>query len=400
MLAKLYSLMSSGRTQGLSGAVHSTIMVSIKYEQQQTAYELDRSCTVAELRNKLARDFIIPLSEVKVILGGRVLTDDMSIEDIGVGMESILFAIRHRGSGRSEDQVEEPAAPREVVEERQTLHRVPALPAVAENALLKDQYFVYCKLCREVKPGRLRVKCSICGDGAILVQEDPRRWEDVLMAGQLSATCQSLQCHDCVPVFYFKCAEQHFGNPDHTAVVLRHIRPNRRCIPCITCADVLSCVVVFPCAAAHVMCLQCFKTYCSIRLRERQFVHNVQFGYTLPCPERCPDSFIQEQHHFCVLEPAEYERYKDFGVEECVRADGGIYCPQPSCGQVFLMETEGTRAVCPYCKFVFCRHCEEQAHEGDCANNLSASQSFQFSDPQRAERARWERQSAHDRNHN
>lgn len=80
MLAKLYSLMSSGRTQGLSGAVHSTIMVSIKYEQQQTAYELDRSCTVAELRNKLARDFIIPLSEVKVILGGRVLTDDMSIE--------------------------------------------------------------------------------------------------------------------------------------------------------------------------------------------------------------------------------------------------------------------------------------------------------------------------------
>lgn len=53
----------------------------------------------------------------------------LTYQDIGVGMESILFAIRHRGSGRSEDQVEEPAAPREVVEERQTLHRVPALPA-------------------------------------------------------------------------------------------------------------------------------------------------------------------------------------------------------------------------------------------------------------------------------
>lgn len=56
------------------------------------------------------------------------------------------------------------------------------------------------------------------------------------------------------------------------------------CVYVCACVCIRSCVVVFPCAAAHVMCLQCFKTYCSIRLRERQFVHNVQFGYTLPCP--------------------------------------------------------------------------------------------------------------------
>ena len=35
--------------------------------------------------------------------------------------------------------------------------------------VLLDQYFVYCKLCGEVRPGRLRVKCSVCGDGAVLV---------------------------------------------------------------------------------------------------------------------------------------------------------------------------------------------------------------------------------------
>ena len=28
---------------------------------------------------------------------------------------------------------------------------------------------MYCKLCGEVQPGRLRVKCSVCGDGAVLV---------------------------------------------------------------------------------------------------------------------------------------------------------------------------------------------------------------------------------------
>ena len=41
---------------------------------------------------------------------------------------------------------------------------------------------------------------------------------------------------------------------------------------------------MFPCELSHVMCLHCFMTYCTVRLQERAFVQNQQYGYTLPCP--------------------------------------------------------------------------------------------------------------------
>lgn len=59
---------------------------------------------------------------------------------------------------------------------------------------------------------------------------------------------------------------------------------------------------MFPCEAAHVTCLECFKDYCTVRLSERQFEFDSDTGYyTLPCPAGCADSFIREIHHFRVL---------------------------------------------------------------------------------------------------
>lgn len=60
-------------------------------------------------------------------------------------------------------------------------------------------------------------------------------------------------------------------------------------------------VLVFPCTEGHVTCLDCFRQYCSIRLRERQFWQHPEYGYTLACPAGCLDSFIKEVHHFHVL---------------------------------------------------------------------------------------------------
>lgn len=61
-------------------------------------------------------------------------------------------------------------------------------------------------------------------------------------------------------------------------------------------------MLVFPCEAGHVTCLDCFKDYCSVRLKERQFQFDEIKGYyTLPCPAGCPDSLIPEVHHFHLL---------------------------------------------------------------------------------------------------
>uniref|UniRef100_A0A8C0W4H2 RING/Ubox-like zinc-binding domain-containing protein n=1 Tax=Castor canadensis TaxID=51338 RepID=A0A8C0W4H2_CASCN len=42
-------------------------------------------------------------------------------------------------------------------------------------------------------------------------------------------------------------------------------------------------VLVFQCNHRHVICLDCFHLYCVTRLNDRQFVHDAQLGYSLPC---------------------------------------------------------------------------------------------------------------------
>lgn len=60
-------------------------------------------------------------------------------------------------------------------------------------------------------------------------------------------------------------------------------------------------VLVFPCKEGHVTCLDCFQTYCTSRLRDRQFWSHPELGYTLPCPAGCSDSLIEEVYHFHLL---------------------------------------------------------------------------------------------------
>lgn len=43
-------------------------------------------------------------------------------------------------------------------------------------------------------------------------------------------------------------------------------------------------VLVFQCDDSHVICLECFATYCRVKLDNRQFVLVYGIGYTIPCP--------------------------------------------------------------------------------------------------------------------
>lgn len=42
-------------------------------------------------------------------------------------------------------------------------------------------------------------------------------------------------------------------------------------------------VLVFQCVHRHVICLDCFHLYCVTMLNDRQFIHDPELGYSLPC---------------------------------------------------------------------------------------------------------------------
>lgn len=82
------------------------------------------------------------------------------------------------------------------------------------------------------------------------------------------------------------------------------------------------------------------------RLQERQFVSHQTYGYTLACPVGCGNSFIQEIHHFKLMEEEHYERYQRFGTEEYVLQAGGVLCPQPNCGMGIIVDETCNRVHC------------------------------------------------------
>uniref|UniRef100_A0A2I2Y3U5 E3 ubiquitin-protein ligase parkin n=1 Tax=Gorilla gorilla gorilla TaxID=9595 RepID=A0A2I2Y3U5_GORGO len=200
-----------------------------------------------------------------------------------------------------------------------------------------------------------------------------------------------------VQEFFFKCGA-HPTSDEETSVALHLIATNSRNITCITCTDVRSPVLVFQCNSRHVICLDCFHLYCVTRLNDRQFVHDPQLGYSLPCVAGCPNSLIKELHHFRILGEEQYNRYQQYGAEECVLQMGGVLCPRPGCGAGLLPEPDQRKVTCEGgnglgCGFAFCRECKEVYHEGECSALFEASgtttQAYRV-DERAAEQARWE----------
>ncbi|EPQ07846.1 E3 ubiquitin-protein ligase parkin [Myotis brandtii] len=146
-----------------------------------------------------------------------------------------------------------------------------------------NSFYVYCKgPCQRVQPGKLRVRCGTCQQATLTLAQGPSCWDDVLIPKRMRGECQSPGCPGTSAEFFFKCSA-HPTSDKETSVALNLITTNSRGITCITCTDIRSPVLVFQCNHRHVICLDCFHLYCVTRLNDRQFVHDPQLGYSLPC---------------------------------------------------------------------------------------------------------------------
>ncbi|XP_023415122.1 E3 ubiquitin-protein ligase parkin isoform X1 [Loxodonta africana] len=389
--------------------------------------EVDSDTSIFQLKEVVAKRQGVPADQLRVIFAGKELRNDWTLQKCDLDQQSIVHIVQRPQRKTLETSAAGGALPRNTVggagREPASLTRVDLsssiLPAdsvglavilnndresdppPAESSAGRPTYnsfYVYCKdPCRAVQPGKLRVQCSACKQATLTLAQGPSCWEDVLIPHQMSGECQSPNCPGNVAEFFFKCGA-HPTSDNETSVALNLITANSRDISCITCTDVRSPVLVFQCDYRHVICLDCFHLYCVTRLNDRQFVHDPQLGYSLPCVAGCPNSLIKELHHFRILGEEQYNRYQQYGAEECVLQMGGVLCPSPGCGAGLLPEAGMRRITCEGgnslgCGLVFCRDCKEVYHEGECSAQSEASgmitQGYRV-DEKAAEQARWE----------
>ena len=91
----------------------------------------------------------------------------------------------------------------------------------------RAHFYVLCPACGGgMRPGKLRVRCSECGEGAVVVHRDPCDWDDVLVAGRVAGTCSNAECgvaSASVDVeFYFKVFSRKYER-NRTSFDLLHL---------------------------------------------------------------------------------------------------------------------------------------------------------------------------------
>ncbi|KAK9745069.1 Ubiquitin family [Popillia japonica] len=409
--------------------ISNSLSIYIKTNTGSTlSVDLDPNWYIKNVKEHIAPKLGLHPEEMKIIFAGKELSDSIMLADCDLGQQSVLHAVKIKKREKLPSQSNNSLI--EEVEEEQgskplceILSDLDFSTTESENSLNKSvsdtdekerskvHFYVFCPTCKSLKNGKLRVRCNFCKSGAFTVHSDPQNWTDVLEVKRITGQCENIPelCADNIPElcadildnreptfaeFYFKCSEHRSLGEDDAAVPLYLIRPNSKDIPCLACGDVSDPVFVFPCPDGHVTCLDCFRQYCSTRLRDRQFWHHPDFGYTLGCPASCKDSFITEIHHFRLLTPAQYDQYQRFATEEYVLQSGGVLCPQPGCGMGILADPDCNRITCINgCGFVFCRLCLQGYHIGDCetpeTTNTDGDCSYNV-DPTRAAEARWD----------
>uniref|UniRef100_A0A4X1VWC8 E3 ubiquitin-protein ligase parkin n=1 Tax=Sus scrofa TaxID=9823 RepID=A0A4X1VWC8_PIG len=356
--------------------------------------EVDSDTSIFQLKEVVAKRQGVPADQLRVIFAGKELRNDLTVQRCDLDQQSIVHVVLRPQRNGQERGVAAGHRPGHAGREPASLTRVDLSGSVLGDAvglavILQDDsadgaapagrpadrptnksFYVYCKgPCQRVQPGKLRVRCSTCQQATLTLTQE----------------------------FFFKCGA-HPTSDKETSVALNLITTNSRDITCITCTDIRSPILVFQCNCRHVICLDCFHLYCVTRLNDRQFVHDPQLGYSLPCVAGCPNSLIKELHHFRILGEEQYNRYQQYGAEECVLQMGGVLCPSPGCGAGLLPEPGQRKVTCEGgnslgCGLVFCRDCKESYHEGECSALFEASaavaQAYRV-DQKAAEQARWE----------
>nr|XP_042118343.1 E3 ubiquitin-protein ligase parkin isoform X7 [Peromyscus maniculatus bairdii] len=292
--------------------------------------EVDSDTSIFQLKEVVAKRQGVPADQLRVIFAGKELQNDLTVQSCDLEQQSIVHIVQRPWRKNHETNASGEDKPRNIsggpVWESRGLTRVDLsshiLPAdsvglavildtgsrsdseAARVPAVKSTYnsfYVYCKNpCHRVQPGKLRVQCGTCRQATLTLAQGPSCWEDVLTPNRMSGECQSPGCPGTRAEFFFKCGAHPTSDKD-TSVALNLITSNSRSITCIACTDVRSPVLVFQCNHRHVICLDCFHLYCVTRLNDRQFVHDAQLGYSLPCVAGCPNSLIKELHHFRIL---------------------------------------------------------------------------------------------------
>ncbi|XP_028676945.1 E3 ubiquitin-protein ligase parkin [Erpetoichthys calabaricus] len=404
------------------------------YSSHCIPVEVDAGATVFQLKEVVARQQGVPAQQLRVIFAGKELHNDSTLQECDLPQQSTVHMVlcpKSKLSPRTEEDVTTGSSSHALSSalevEVTSLTRVDLNSSLVSShssgcaAIVNNQegssaageasndsgqssrFYIYCKSpCRAVKPGKLRVRCNRCKEGALTLTRGPSCWEDVLIPNRISGHCLSKGCNGDMAEFYFKCGAHSTSDQDSSAA-LNLITPNHRNIPCIACRDTLSPVLVFQCSDQHVICLDCFHVYCVTKLNDRQFVYDPQIGYSLPCAANCPNSLIKELHHFRSLGEEQYARYQQYGAEEYVLQMGGVLCPKPGCGAGLLPDAGERRIECEKgngigCGLVFCRECKEEFHEGDCTAvsgiEMGVTSKTYTINEEAARRARWEHASS------
>lgn len=412
--------------------ISNTLSIYVKTNTGKTVHvDLNPKWDIKNVKEIVAKKLDMPAEELKIIFAGKELHNSTIIEECDLGQQSVLHAVRthHKVKKLNKTTIEESISENSEYNDsgskplNETLSDLPLdesseLESTSEEQKNRAHFYIYCSApCKSVEAGKLRVRCASCKNGAVTVDRDPQCWPDVLLPQRITIHCENEFCQASISPndeiesqvryaqFYFKCAKHPSLGENDEAVPLYLVKPNLAKIPCLACTDIRETVLVFPCEAGHVTCLDCFRDYCSARLRERQFQFDDTRGYyTLPCPAGCPNSFIPEIHHFHLLPSQQYEQYQRFGTEEYVLREGGILCPQPDCGMGIIppkVENGYTEEDCRKvqciggCGFVFCKKCLQGYHVGDCEPQAQSYGNSNFGsgyvvDPLKAKDAKWE----------
>ena len=395
LLESILSLRSDGPPR-LESRNLLRVYIKTPTNQRTIPLELQLDWTVEDIKDQLRAILGID-DDLGIILAGRELANDVCVGNCDLSNMTILHAVQviHKPSMVSKHQ-----ALNEELVDLQITGNDRQDPAKAE---LKAHFFVYCRHTDQsnLQVGKLRVRCALCQEGSVLIERDPCGWEDVLaLPGRIQGHCLSGKCPKDLlsPVqFYFKCNDPQCSEDSREAPPLYQIRVNLMNVPCLACTESAETVLVFDCLDRHVICMDCFTTYVTSRLNERQLVLDEKMGYTLSCPVNCADSLVAEHKHLlAVLDRDDYDRYQRFAAEECVLQAGGVLCPHPRCGTGIIPDDPNERRIkCHQCHYVFCKECHQGFHIGAClttltseVSTLTSSNSSPF-DPDMISRARW-----------
>ena len=399
-------------------ASENMLLINIRYGKQNQTLSLTPDMRVEDVKKQLVTKIGVELwSDIVIIFSGKELPNDLRLSDCDFGQNSIIHAInalniktKTKLMQFSGTDINEKLTNLDINDtSEETRHQLEEArlnfpKTSSDERQITYYYFVFCNSCKKLMNGKLRVICNKCKNGTIVLDRDPKEWDDVLIPDRISGICQSEDCNGNRALFYFKCVSKSHKSTDdfesNRAVVLHLIRHNSIDVPCLVCTEVKDTVLVFPCVSKHVICLDCFKDYCISRLSERRFIIDDQMGYSLDCPVGCPQSLIRETHHFKLMSETDYEKYQRFGAEECVLNAGGVLCPQPGCGAGILLDDSDpdicSRITCGSCGFVFCRKCLQGFHIGDCLsedsefNVIPNTSAFLTVDQTNADQSKWD----------